>query len=450
MPGAGNPIQWRRSGRQEIKMDYRQSRAYIEDAQKYGSVLGLDNMREMMRRLGDPQDTLKYVHVAGTNGKGSVIAYLYSVLSEAGYRVGRYISPAIYSYRERMETAGNPVGREQFAGYVTRIADVIENMTKAGLPHPTPFEIETAVAFLFFAEEKCDLVLLEVGMGGNLDATNMIGNTLAAVIAPVGMDHQEFLGNTLKEIAQKKAGIIKPGCAVISAPQEEPAEEAVREGTKKQGAVLHLVRRDKAAVISRELLCQDFLYEGEKYRITLPGDHQIVNALTALETLKCLEGMGFPVSLAEKKIGLAAARWPGRLSVIKKEPLFVVDGAHNPAAALALIEAVKQYFSGRTIYYIIGMFKDKDYRQVLKLTCPYAKKIFTIQTPGNPRALPAEDLAREAKRWHPDTEAAASIEEAVDKALKAAKKQDVILAFGSLSFLGEITKIVETQEEKNR
>lgn len=202
-------------------MDYQQSRAYIRDAEQYaGGALDLTNIKELMKRLGNPQDQLKYIHVAGTNGKGSVIAYLYTTLTKAGYHVGRYISPSVYSYREKIETEGKPISREKFAEQTTRVAAVIEEMTAEGLVHPTPFEIETAVAFLFFAEEKCAPVILEVGMGGITDATNLITTTELAVLVPISMDHQSFLGNTISEIAEKKAGIIKPGSSVVTIGQE--------------------------------------------------------------------------------------------------------------------------------------------------------------------------------------------------------------------------------------
>ena len=203
-------------------MNYQESREYIDKiTREIPSVLGLDHMRELMKRLGNPQDDLKYVHIAGTNGKGSVIAFLYSVLSGAGYRIGRYVSPTLYSYRGRMEVSGSRISREDFAAYITQVSDVIAAMTKDGYPHPTAFEIETAVAFLFFKKENCDLVLLEVGMGGNLDATNIIKNTLLAVLVSISMDHMSFLGNTLAQIAEKKAGIIKDGCRVVTARQKQ-------------------------------------------------------------------------------------------------------------------------------------------------------------------------------------------------------------------------------------
>ena len=186
-------------------MNYQECRAYIDDSAKYGSVLGLDNMREMLDRLGNPQDAVPYVHVAGTNGKGSVIAYLYTTLTRAGYKVGRYISPTLYSYRERLEIAGEKISQEDFAKYVTEISRSIDQMTAVGMNHPTPFEIETAAAFLYFKEENCDLVLLETGMGGNLDATNIVKTTKLAILVSISMDHMSFLGNTLGEIAEKKA-----------------------------------------------------------------------------------------------------------------------------------------------------------------------------------------------------------------------------------------------------
>lgn len=430
-------------------MDYQQSRSYIEDAQQYGSVLGLENMKEMMGRLGNPQDKLEYIHVAGTNGKGSVIAYLYSTLLKAGYRAGRYISPATYSYRERMEAAGTMVSREKFARHVTRVADVASQMTKEGLPHPTPFEIETAVAFLFFEEEKCSPVLMEVGMGGDLDATNIIKSVLAAVIMPVGMDHQEFLGKTLREIAEKKAGIIKPGCTAICAAQQEEAMNAIEKQAKAAGVELHITEADKLSVLAGELGRQSFSYKGNTYEISLPGMHQPENACVALEALDALEEKGFHTDLATRKEGLKDTRWPGRFSVIHTHPLMIVDGAHNPQAAEALAKSVEAYFGQKDIYYIMGMFKDKDYDSVLRITCPYAKKILAIETPGNPRALPAEELAKAASKWHNDVEAQCSIESAVEKAFQLAGEDDVILAFGSLSFIGDMTRIVENREERS-
>lgn len=431
-------------------MNYQESRKYIEDSQKYGSVLGLDNMRELMGRLGNPQDKLKIIHVAGTNGKGSVIAYLYTVLREAGYRVGRYISPALYSYRERMEVSGEAVSREDFAICLSRTAQAISQMTEEGLPHPTSFEIETAVAFLFFEMKKCELVLLEVGMGGSLDATNIIKTPVLSVLASISIDHIGFLGNTLGEIAKTKAGIIKKGCPMITIHQKAEAENAIKDVCGICGVPFREADGNQALVIEESPEGQSFRYEGEEYRISLGGVYQKENAVLAIETLKMLSEIGFPTIEEQRKEGLFRTRWNGRFTVLSREPLFIVDGAHNPAAAEKMASSIRHYFDGKKIYFIIGMFRDKDYREVLSKTCPYAEKIFTIEAPDNPRALPAEELALAAREFHRDVQAMKSVEEAVETAYSLAGEEDVILAFGSLSFIGVLSETVEKRKDEQK
>lgn len=431
-------------------MNYQESRKYIEDSQKYGSVLGLDNMRELMGRLGNPQDKLKIIHVAGTNGKGSVIAYLYTVLREAGYRVGRYISPALYSYRERMEVSGEAVSREDFAICLSRTAQAISQMTEEGLPHPTPFEIETAVAFLFFEMKKCELVLLEVGMGGSLDATNIIKTPVLSVLASISIDHIGFLGNTLGEIAKTKAGIIKKGCPMITIHQKAEAENAIKDVCGICGVPFREADGNQALVIEESPEGQSFRYEGEEYRISLGGVYQKENAVLAIETLKMLSEIGFPTIEEQRKEGIFRTRWNGRFTVLSREPLFIVDGAHNPAAAEKMASSIRHYFDGKKIYFIIGMFRDKDYREVLSKTCPYAEKIFTIEAPDNPRALPAEELALAAREFHRDVQAMKSVEEAVETAYSLAGEEDVILAFGSLSFIGVLSETVEKRKDEQK
>lgn len=431
-------------------MNYQESRKYIEDSQKYGSVLGLDNMRELMGRLGNPQDKLKIIHVAGTNGKGSVIAYLYTVLREAGYRVGRYISPALYSYRERMEVSGEAVSREDFAICLSRTAQAISQMTEEGLPHPTPFEIETAVAFLFFEMKKCELVLLEVGMGGSLDATNIIKTPVLSVLASISIDHIGFLGNTLGEIAKTKAGIIKKGCPMITIHQKAEAENAIKDVCGICGVPFREADGNQALVIEESPEGQSFRYEGEEYRISLGGVYQKENAVLAIETLKMLSEIGFPTIEEQRKEGLFRTRWNGRFTVLSREPLFIVDGAHNPAAAEKMASSIRHYFDGKKIYFIIGMFRDKDYREVLSKTCPYAEKIFTIEAPDNPRALPAEELALAAREFHRDVQAMKSVEEAVETAYSLAGEEGVILAFGSLSFIGVLSETVEKRKDEQK
>ena len=427
-------------------MDYQQSRAYIRDAEQYaGGALDLTNIKELMKRLGNPQDQLKYIHVAGTNGKGSVIAYLYTTLTKAGYHVGRYISPSVYSYREKIETEGKPISREKFAEQTTRVAAVIEEMTAEGLAHPTPFEIETAVAFLFFAEEKCDPVILEVGMGGITDATNLITTTELAVLVPISMDHQSFLGNTISEIAEKKAGIIKPGSSVVTIGQETEALEVIKKTGAEAGTEVCVADVSEAEVLEADFTGQRFCYKGEEYALSLAGSYQTENAVLALEALRILDERGYHTTLEQRKEGLWATRWNGRLTIIHKDPLFIVDGAHNPAAADMLEDSVRKYFKDRRLFFIMGVFKDKDYPYIIRKLCPYAEQILAIETPDNPRALPAEELAEAIRPYNANVRAEKNISRAVEELFKMAGKDDVILSFGSLSFIGEITRIVNAE-----
>ena len=429
-------------------MDYQQSRAYIRDAEQYaGGAMDLTNIKELMKRLGNPQDQLKYIHVAGTNGKGSVIAYLYTTLMKAGYHVGRYISPSVYSYREKIETEGKPISREKFAEQTTRVAAVIEEMTAEGLAHPTPFEIETAVAFLFFAEEKCDPVILEVGMGGITDATNLITTTELAVLVPISMDHQSFLGNTISEIAEKKAGIIKPGSSVVTIGQETEALEVIKKTGAEAGADVCVADVSEAEVLEADFTGQRFCYKGEEYTLSLAGSYQTENAVLALEALRILDERGYHTTLEQRKEGLWATRWNGRLTIIHKDPLFIVDGAHNPAAADMLEDSVRKYFKDRRLFFIMGVFKDKDYPYIIRKLCPYAEQILAIETPDNPRALPAEELAKTIRPYNANVRAEKNIPRAVEELFEMAGKDDVILSFGSLSFIGEITRIVNTRKE---
>lgn len=432
-------------------MDYQQSRAYIRDAEQYaGGAMDLINIKELMKRLGNPQDQLKYIHVAGTNGKGSVIAYLYTTLMKAGYHVGRYISPSVYSYREKIETEGKPISREKFAEQTTRVAAVIEEMTAEGLAHPTPFEIETAVAFLFFAEEKCDPVILEVGMGGITDATNLITTTELAVLVPISMDHQSFLGNTISEIAEKKAGIIKPGSSVVTIGQETEALEVIKKTGAEAGADVCVADVSEAEVLEADFTGQRFCYKGEEYTLSLAGSYQTENAVLALEALRILDERGYHTTLEQRKEGLWATRWNGRLTIIHKDPLFIVDGAHNPAAADMLEDSVRKYFKDRRLFFIMGVFKDKDYPYIIRKLCPYAEQILAIETPDNPRALPAEELAKAIRPCNANVRAEKNIPRAVEELFEMAGKDDVILSFGSLSFIGEITRIVNTRKEVSK
>lgn len=430
-------------------MNYEEARVYLEEASKYGSVLGLDNMRHLLECLGNPQDRLKFIHISGTNGKGSVLAYLSTILTEAGYRIGRYISPTLFSYRERIQVNGERIDKESLARHVSTIAEAIKNMKKKDLGNPTPFEIETALSFLYFQEKNCDLVVLETGLGGALDATNIIKTTVMEVITPISMDHMAFLGDTLEKIAVQKAGIIKPHTAVVCGPQEAEARKVLEETARKQEASLEFLDMEEVKEIQYGYEKQGFTWRDyEHVEIPLAGSYQIINAALSLQAVTVLTKLGYPVSKDNIYKGFAKTHWRGRFTVISKKPTVIMDGAHNPGAARELEHSLKLYFPGKHIWYIFGMFRDKDYKQVIEITAPLAEHIITVQTPDNPRALPAEELKEAVARVNPSVEASQSISQAVEKTLGEAGPEDVVIIFGSLSFLGEAERNVKKWKEK--
>lgn len=424
-------------------MNYKEARVYLDEVSKYGSVLGLESMRELLHRLGDPQNELKFIHISGTNGKGSVLAYLSTILSGAGYRTGRYISPTLFSYRERIQVDGEYIEKESLACHVTAIAAAAEDMQKAGLPSPTVFEIETALAFLYFKEKRCDIVTLEVGCGGLLDATNVITTTLMEVIASISMDHTDLLGDTLAKIAAQKAGIIKPDTMVVSAQQKSEAAQVIEDTCKEQHCTLQMVDESKISNVHYGVDGQTFSYKTwENVAISLAGSYQIKNAALALEGVEALRKLGYALSDQQVREGLLHTAWRGRFTTLRRDPTVIIDGAHNPAAALELKESLERYFPGKTLYFVMGMFKDKDYAQVIDLTAPLARHIITVETPGNPRAMPARELAEAVGKVNPSVEWADSVAHGVEKALAMAGKEDAVIVFGSLSFLGEAADAV--------
>lgn len=419
-------------------MNYEEAREYLDQVSKGGSVLGLDNMRELLKRLENPQDNLKFVHISGTNGKGSVLAYVSTVFKEAGYRTGRYISPTLFSYREKIQVNESFIGREDLARLTEEVKKAAEEMQNSGKGFPTIFEIETALAFLYFAEQKCDIVILETGLGGALDATNVITTSVMEVITSISMDHMEFLGDTLGKIALQKAGIIKPHTSVVSAVQDMEAMEVIRDVCRKKECVFDTVDQEQIKDISYGYEGQSFSYKDWKnIKISLMGSYQIKNAALALEAIEALRKLGYELNDKAVYQGMKTAVWKGRFTVISKEPFIIMDGAHNQAAAEELVRSLKLYYPGKKFYYIFGMFRDKDYHQVIRLTAPLAEHIVTVETPENPRALPAEELKKAVAEVNPSVEAAGSLRMAVNQVMEQIDKDAVIVIFGSLSFLGE-------------
>ena len=425
-------------------MNYTEARLYLDESSKYGSVLGLENMRELLKRLGNPQDALRFIHIAGTNGKGSVLAYLSTILSGAGYRTGQYSSPTLFAYRERIQVNGVYIEKEALARLVTRIAAAVEQMHAEGAGTPTEFEIETALAFLYFQEKQCDIVVLETGLGGAQDATNIIHTPVIEVITSISMDHMAQLGNTLEEIARQKAGIIKPATTVVSAAQQPEAERVIAEACVANHCTYRVVDAEQITDIHYGYQTQAFSYRTWKQvRINLAGSYQINNAALALDAVEALREAGYRLSEEQVRQGLLDTRWRGRFALLREHPVVIMDGAHNPGAARELRRSLETYFPGKRFYYVFGMFRDKDYQTVIEMTAPLAEHIITVETPDSARALPAEELKQAVERVNPSVEAAASIRQAVDKSLQMAESTDVIVIFGSLSFLAEAEKAVQ-------
>ncbi|MGN0402525.1 MAG: bifunctional folylpolyglutamate synthase/dihydrofolate synthase [Acetatifactor sp.] len=432
-------------------MNEHQAMDYIESIKGMGIVPGLDSIRELCRRLGNPQDELKFVHVAGTNGKGSVSAYIATVLKCGGYRVGRYISPVIFKYRERIQVNDRCISREALGRLMEQVKSVCDEMCQEGMHQPTPFEVETALGFLYFKEKKCDIVVLETGMGGKLDATNIVSTTVLAVLVSISMDHMQFLGKTLPEIAAHKAGILKKGCRVVSIRQEADAMEVIEKKVEELECRLTIADIHKITHVKYGLLRQKFSYgEYQGLEITLAGKYQVENAALAVEALKALAESGFPVNEVKLRQGLVRTTWPGRFTVIGKNPYFIVDGAHNEDAAKRLAESVRFYFTNKRIIYIMGVLKDKEHDKIVALTHSLADQIITVTTPDNPRAMPAYELAKEIAEVHPNVTAVDSLEEAVEMSRLLAAKDDCIIAFGSLSFLGRLMEIVQKPAGSNK
>ncbi len=426
-------------------MTEKETMEYMESLQQLGSHLGLESTRELCQRLGNPQDDLKFIHVAGTNGKGSILAMISEALSENGYRVGRYISPTISNYRERFQVNGRMIGAKALAKYVTLVKDACDQMVAEGLEHPTPFEFETALSFLYFKDKKCDLVLLETGMGGETDATNVVRTTILAVFATISMDHMQFLGDSLEKIASVKAGIIKECCQVISSLQDDRVKEVLVKKAEAMKAPFLMTGR---AVFKRSAADgMTFDYQNYKgMKLSLRGSYQLENAATALEALEALKNQGYTIKEEKIRIAFKKLVWPGRFEQIGKKPPFYIDGAHNEDAAKRLAQTLELYFTNKKIIYIMGILKDKEYDKIIAVTCPLAKAVVTVKTPDNPRAMDACGLAARVKLVHPNVTAADSLQEAVEMANLMADSDTVIVAFGSLSYLGELTRIVQNKE----
>lgn len=456
-----------------MEMNYSEAREYLKNVNKLGSILGLNTIKELLKRLGNPQNELKVVHIAGTNGKGSIMTFVQNILMESGYKVGRYCSPAVFNEREIIRINDEYISEEQSADLLTRIKEKCDSMYSEGLPHPTSFEIETAEALMFFKEQNCDIALIECGMGGETDATNVFEKVLCSVIATISLDHTQFLGSTIEEITKVKSGIIKENCPVVMSKQTGEAESVIKKVCKQNNSKLIIPTEQDFENVEIDGLTTKVTYKAsnnKEYILNLQalGTYQIKNAKTAVEVALVLDkaltektnicdesdknnGTGMKNNInnsgnaIEKNIkkGIEKTVWPGRMEVISKEPLIIIDGAHNPGAVLELRKTLDLYFTNKRITFIMGVLSDKDFSKEAEIIADRAERIITI-TPNNSRGLDGHKLAETLVKYNYNVQVADSLKQAAEESIDTIKENraDMILAFGSLSYLGELKQVV--------
>lgn len=427
-------------------MNYEESLQYIDQLNRKGVALGLTRIRVLLALLGDPQKEIRCIHVAGTNGKGSVCAMMDCALRGAGLRIGRYISPTLYDYRERIQVNGAYIGCDDVARLLTVVREACAQMARQEQEAPTVFEVETALAFLYFREQHCDYVLLEVGMGGRLDSTNVITQPVLSVITPISLDHTAMLGATLEAIATEKAGVIKKGSPVVIGPQPPEALQVLLARCAALQVQPVVVEANTIKQITWSELGQCFAYGcWPAVQIGLLGDYQCGNAAIALEALQLLQHRESALTDTVILEGLRTAQWPGRFAVICQRPLFIVDGAHNPAGAQALAQTLQQHFAGRRILLMMGVFRDKDYKQILQMLCGCSDTLFCFQ-PKQARGLESAALLEAAKPFYGRVVDAKTAERAVALAMAEATADDVVVSFGSLSTIKMVQEAVAQWE----
>ena len=418
-------------------------------------VLGLDRMEELLRRLGNPQDDLKVIHVAGTNGKGSVSKYLEEGLSACGYKMGLYTSPYIETFNERIRYDGADISDEDLEYYGQKVVSAAEAMVADGLDSPTEFEVVTAIAFLYFAGRQADITILEVGLGGIGDSTNVVKSPLASVITSISYDHMAQLGSSLAEIAVNKAGIIKTGCPVIANVPQRDAAKIIARKAYAMGSRLYDISGIRAAVSDETPFSQKVsmeLYEKSysDVEISMVGRHQAENLKTALATLEILRKSG-AVKLDREALyeGLKRARQPGRFEVISEDPVVIIDGAHNEAGAQALQETMAQHFAGKKILLVAGILADKEIDSIVKFLTKITDHIIVTE-PDNPRKLAAEKLAEHVADFGVAAELVSDVEAAVHRAKELADDYDVILFAGSLYLIGDVRRLWRNERGEER
>ena len=415
-------------------MNAEQAIAYIHSVCWKGSVPGLERTQELLKKMGNPEKKLKFVHIAGTNGKGSTAAMTASILRKAGYRTGLYTSPYIYRFHERIQVDGVEISDEDLAEITQYVKPLADSMAQS----PTEFELVCCIAFEYFYRRKCDIVVLEVGMGGAWDATNVIQVPEVAVITNIGLDHTEYLGDTVEKIAETKSGIFKPhGHAVVY--RSTPSVEAVFERVCKEREV-SLRKADFASLKLKKHTLEGQVFDcGSRKNLVLPllGDHQLHNASVVLSIADTLIAEGWKISEQNIYDGIRDVRWPGRFDIVCRKPLFIIDGGHNPQCIEALVRNIQDYLAGKRVIALTGVLADKDYADMYKPVMPLVDRFVCI-TPPNPRKLEAAQLARYLRQAGAKAQASGSILDGVKTAMDLAGEDGMVLCFGSLYSIGGI------------
>lgn len=421
-------------------MNYNDALEFVHSLSKFGSKPGLERVSRLVSLAGEPQKDLKFIHIAGTSGKGSTASLCASILKSAGLKVGLYTSPYVIDFRERFQIGGELIPKEDFCKLCKRLIPLVKDLNAQG-DIITEFEFNTALGFLWFKEQKCDIVCLEVGMGGRFDATNLIDAPLVSVITRIGLDHTAYLGNTCAQVAFEKCGIIKKGSSVVCYPdQREEALKVIEKTAKENDCRLSIPSLSSISEISLGLLGSQFVFEGEKYELSMPGEHQVHNAITAIYAVKALKEYGFDVSVSAIKEGLKRVKCAARVEIISENPIVVIDGAHNADKVSALYDFAKQ-FDGKIVA-ICGMLSDKDFEGAVSKIAPLCKAIVTV-TPQNPRALSADAMAEVSKKYCSNVTTAQSSADAVTKAFSKISESDILLCWGSLYIAGEIREEIK-------
>ena len=422
-------------------MNVNEAIEYIHSVFWKGSIPGLSRTQELLRKMGNPEKKLKFVHIAGTNGKGSTAAMTASILRQAGYTVGLYTSPYIYRFHERMQVNGVEITDEELVEVTEFVKPFADSMAES----PTEFELVCGIAFEYFLRKKCDIVVLEVGMGGAFDATNVIECPEVAVITNIGLDHTEVLGDTLEKIAETKAGIFKEGGDAVIYRGTPGVEQVFETICAQRNVSLKKADFDGLQLHSHGLEGQIFDC-GQRKNLHLPllGIHQLKNAAVVLGIMDTLKNKGWNISEENIREGLRTVRWPGRFDIVSHDPLFIIDGGHNPQCIEALVLNIRDYLTGRKVIALTGVLADKDYGDMYKPVMPLVQEFVCI-TPPNPRKLEATELAAHLTATGARATACASIEEGVRTAITLAGKEGVVLCFGSLYTIGSIKETLDRQ-----